>query len=238
MNQPTQSDGAQGAQSMGLQPVVLEGRYVRLEPLAPVHAMALAGLVQEELLWHNPYTFIPAPANINLFISSARDALEEGRELAFAIVDIASGTVVGSSRFRDIDLRHRRVEIGLTFIAPPWQRTYVNAESKYLMLRYAFEVWHCQRVQFMTDALNQRSCASLRRLGAKEEGLLRRHLVMPGGRTRDSVIFSVIDSEWPAMRASLEARMLAAWNVTHDATSGIASIADTASDAGDPARLA
>lgn len=194
-----------------LQPVMLEGRHVHLEPLAARHEAGLAQVVEAGGLWLHPHTFIPRPADVAAFIEAAQHALEEGRELAFAIVDRASGTVVGSSRFRDIRPHHRTVEIGLTFIAVAWQGSYANTESRYLMLRYAFEAWQCRRVQFMADRLNTRSRESLRRLGAREEGTLRRHLVMPDGRSRDTVVYSVIDEEWPAIRRALEDGLLGRW---------------------------
>lgn len=127
--------------------------------------------------------------------------------MPFAIVELASGTVVGSTRYGNIDRANRRVEIGWTWIGRPWQRTAVNTESKYLLLRHAFETLGCIRVEFKTDALNERSRQALLRIGAKEEGIFRSHVVTSTGRIRDSVYFSIIDREWPAVKTRLEAML-------------------------------
>jgi RimJ/RimL family protein N-acetyltransferase len=116
----------------------------------------------------------------------------------------SSGQIVGSTRFMNIDCANRRVEIGSTWIVPRWQRTAINTEAKYLMIRHAFEVWKCVRVELKTDALNQKSRAAILRIGAKEEGTLRQHIVTHTGRLRDSVYFSILDKEWPEVKARLE----------------------------------
>jgi RimJ/RimL family protein N-acetyltransferase len=130
-------------------------------------------------------------------------------ERAFATVDLVSGAIVGSTRFMAINRDHRRVEIGSTFIAQRWQRSYVNTEAKYLMLRHAFEEWGCNRVEFITDVLHTKSRQAILRLGAKEEGTLRSHMIMRDGRIRDSALYSVIQSEWPRVKAGLEAKIAA-----------------------------
>jgi len=130
-----------------------------------------------------------------------------GSDLPLVTVERASGTVVGSTRFMNIDAVNRRVEIGGTWIAPAWQRTALNTEAKYLMLRHAFETWQCVRVEFKTDALNTQSRKAILRIGAKEEGTLRRHLLTWSGRYRDTVYFSILDDEWPAVKANLERMM-------------------------------
>ena len=124
--------------------------------------------------------------------------------MVFATIERNSGQVIGSTRFMNIDRINRRVEIGSTWIAPAWQRTAVNTEAKYLMLRHAFEVWRRIRVELKTDALNQRSRNAILRIGAKEEGTLRRHLLTWSGRVRDTVYFSILDTEWPEVKAMLE----------------------------------
>jgi len=129
---------------------------------------------------------------------------ERGQSIVFATVEHSSGRVIGSTRFMNIDRTNRRVEIGSTWIARAWHRTAVNTEAKYLMLRHAFEIWQCMRVELKTDALNQRSRNAILRLGAKEEGTLRRHLVTSTGRVRDTVYFSILDNEWPIVKARLE----------------------------------
>jgi len=130
-----------------------------------------------------------------------------GSDLPLVTVERASGTVVGSTRFMNIDALNRRVEIGGTWIAPAWQRTGLNTEAKYLMLRHAFETWQCVRIEFKTDALNTQSRNAILRIGAKEEGTLRRHLLTWSGRYRDTVYFSILDDEWPAVKANLERMM-------------------------------
>ena len=127
--------------------------------------------------------------------------------MPFATVERNSKKIVGSTRFMNIDAMNRHVEIGSTWIAPPWQRTAVNTEAKYLMLRHAFETWKCMRVEFKTDLMNERSRRAILRLGAKEEGTFRKHMVTWSGRIRDSVYFSIIDTEWPEVKARLEAKL-------------------------------
>jgi RimJ/RimL family protein N-acetyltransferase len=138
-------------------------------------------------------------------INKAFDEQQRGESVVFATVEKSSGRVVGSTRFMNIDRVNRRVEIGWTWIAPPWQRSAVNTEAKYLMLRHAYEVWGCIRVELKTDALNQRSRNAILRIGAKEEGTLRRHVVTWTGRVRDSVYFSILDHEWPDVKERLNA---------------------------------
>ena len=134
---------------------------------------------------------------------------ERGESVAFATVERGSGQVIGSTRFMNIDRANRRVEIGSTWIMPAWQRTAVNTEAKFLMLRHAFEVWNCFRVELKTDALNQKSRNAILRIGAKEEGTLRRHVITWTGRVRDSVYFSILDSEWPSVKTTLEQKLIA-----------------------------
>jgi RimJ/RimL family protein N-acetyltransferase len=141
------------------------------------------------------------------YVRGALAEQEAGQALPFATIDKASGRVVGSTRFAAIEPQHRRVEIGWTWVAPRWQRTPVNTEAKYLMLRHAFEQWGCVRVEFKTDVLNTRSRQALLRIGAKEEGTLRSHMITATGRIRDTVYFSVLASEWPAVRAALNAKL-------------------------------
>ena len=130
---------------------------------------------------------------------------ERGESIVFATVERKSGRTIGSTRFMNVDRMNRRVEIGSTWIAPAWQRTGVNTEAKYLMLRHAFEVWNCMRVELKTDALNQTSRNAILRIGAKEEGTLRHHPIAWSGRVRDTVYFSILDNEWPEVKAKLEA---------------------------------
>src|ERR1700680_3992162 len=148
-------------------------------------------------------------ADFQLLVEKAFAEQERGESVVFATIERSSEKVIGSTRFMNIDRINRRVEIGSTWIAPAWQRTAVNTEAKYLMLRHAFEVWKCFRVELKTDAQNQRSRNAILRIGAKEEGTLRRHVITWTGRVRDSVYFSILDNEWPEVRQRLEKKLTA-----------------------------
>src|SRR5258708_7632647 len=139
-------------------------------------------------------------------VEKALQEQERGESVVFATVERSSGRVIGSTRYMNIDRANRRVEIGSTWIAPAWQRTAVNTEAKFLMLRHAFETWGCMRVELKTDALNLKSRNAILRLGAKEEGTLRKHLVTSTGRIRDTVYFSILDTEWPQVKTNLLAK--------------------------------
>ncbi|HUE53326.1 MAG TPA: GNAT family protein [Terriglobales bacterium] len=190
-------------------PLTLEGSVVRLEPIRPNHAQLFWEAAKDAL--DDIFRWIPysmkTPADFESLVDKAFEEQERGESIVFATVERSSGRVVGSTRFMNIDRANRRVEIGSTWIAPAWQRTAVNTEAKYLMLRHAFEVWQCVRVELKTDALNQKSRNAILRLGAKEEGTLRKHLVTWTGRIRDSVYFSILDTEWPEVKARLEAKL-------------------------------
>jgi RimJ/RimL family protein N-acetyltransferase len=192
---------------MNIEPLLLEGRHVRLEPLAPSHHAGLSavGLAPEIWQW---YTHpVRTPDEMANWISTALREQAAGVSLPFATVERASGTVVGSTRYLNIDRSNRRVEIGSTWIAPPWQRTAINTEAKYLMLRHAFETLGCVRVELKTDSLNDRSRRAILRLGAQEEGTLRSHMICHDGRLRHTVYYSILDSEWPMVKAGLEAKL-------------------------------
>jgi N-acetyltransferase len=189
---------------MAWSPVVLEGKVVRLEPLALHHLDALCAVGLEPSLWALTTSRIVSRGDMQHYVEAALGEQAVGSALPFATVERATNTVVGSTRYGNIVPQHRRAEIGWTWIAPRWQRTAVNTEAKYLMLRHAFDVMACRRVELKTSALNARSRAAMLRIGATEEGTLRRHMVQPDGSARDSVYFSVIDEEWPAVRERLE----------------------------------
>lgn len=190
-------------------PLTLEGRAVRLEPIRRDHATAFWEVAKSDL--EDIFRWIPysmkTREDFERLIDKAFSEQERGESVVFATVERSSGRVVGSTRFMNIDRGNRRVEIGSTWIAPAWQRTAVNTEAKFLMLRQAFEVWDCFRVELKTDALNQKSRNAILRIGAQEEGTLRRHVLTWTGRVRDSVYFSILDSEWPEVKKGLEARM-------------------------------
>ena len=193
------------------EPITLEGRVVRLEPLRTEHAPLLWDAAKDAL--DDLFRWIPyRMRTLEDFQTGIDRILAEqarGQSVAFTTLEKSSGRVIGSTRFMNMDLANRRVEIGSTWIAPPWQRTAVNTEAKYLMLRHAFEQWGCFRVELKTDSFNQKSRAAILRLGAKEEGTLRQHMVTWDGRRRDSVYFSILDSEWPEVKARLEEKLRA-----------------------------
>lgn len=181
---------------------------VRLEPLARHHASGLAKAICDGELWKIPVTIVPHPEDLGAFFEAAESAFLDQGELAFAIVDKANDSIAGSTRFRCIELAHKRVEIGFTFLGKTWQNTYVNTEAKYLMLKHAFEHWQFHRVELLTDVLNTKSRNAIVRIGAKEEGIVRSHMIMRDGRIRDSVLFSIICSEWMTVKQTLEQKML------------------------------
>ncbi len=192
---------------MNVEPVTLAGRYVRLEPLVVAHVEGLAAVGLEPDLWRWTVARVGTLDEMRAYVEAALDEQRRGIALPFATVEQSSGRVVGSTRFLCLERAHRRVEIGWTWIAPAWQRTPINTEAKLLMLGHAFESWHCLRVELKTDALNNKSRRAILRLGAREEGTLRNHMLAYGGRVRDTVYFSVIDSEWLAVKAALEAHL-------------------------------
>ena len=193
--------------TIAIESITLEGKYVRLEPLSIMHHAALSEVALDEELWRWMPAQVRTPDEMRRFIEQALKLRAEGTTLAFAIIYKPTNSVAGSSRFLSIDTHNRHVEIGATFVGKQWQRTPVNTEVKYLMLRHAFETWHCLRVEFKTDALNEKSRAALTRIGAKEEGIFRNHILCADGRVRNSVYFSITDREWPAIKADLEAKL-------------------------------
>jgi RimJ/RimL family protein N-acetyltransferase len=189
-------------------PITLQGSVVRLEPIRREHAGVFWEIAKDHL--DDIFQWIPyrmqTQENFQRLVEKAFDEQERGESVVFATVERGSGRVIGSTRFMNIDRINRRMEIGSTWIVPEWQRTAVNTEAKYLMLRHAFEEWKCIRVELKTDALNQRSRNAILRIGAKEEGTLRKHLITWTGRVRDSVYFSILDTEWPELKVRLEQR--------------------------------
>jgi RimJ/RimL family protein N-acetyltransferase len=190
---------------MRVAPVTLEGRVIRLEPLSLGHLDGLAAVCIDPGIWRWMSITVETRDDMRRYVGAALIARDEGRELPFATVERSTGRVVGSTRYLNIEPAHRRLEIGWTWIAPAWQRSAVNSEAKLLQLRHAFEVLGARRVEFKTDSLNAPSRRALARIGAVEEGTLRNHMLMPGGRMRHSVYFSVTDAERPAVRSRLEA---------------------------------
>jgi RimJ/RimL family protein N-acetyltransferase len=194
---------------MTLAPVALLGEHVRLVPLTMDHLDALAVVGLDPQLWELTGSSVRHRADLARWVASALADQAAGTALPFVTTLAGDGTVVGATRYGNWAAGHRRVEIGWTWVARPWQRTVVNTEAKWLMLRHAFEVLDCQRVELKTDLLNVRSQQAMLRLGATREGVLRRHMVTESGRIRDTVYFSVIAEEWPAVETALRARLLA-----------------------------
>lgn len=194
---------------MNIEPVTLEHEAVRLEPIRREQWAELWQVAKNSL--DDIFRWIPYPLrseeDFQNWMDTAIAQQERGESLVFATGDRSSGRLVGSTRFMNIDRENRHVEIGSTWIAPQWQRTAINTEAKYLMLRHAFEQWGCIRVELKTDALNQKSRNAILRIGAKEEGTLRRQLITWTGRVRDSVYFSILDDEWPEVKARLEEKL-------------------------------
>jgi N-acetyltransferase len=188
---------------METQQLILEGQRVRLAQLKPEHSGALVEAASDGELWTLRYTFVPSPTTMQAYCERALQARDQGREYPFVIIDRERERIVGSTRYMNVDLPHRKREIGYTWLAKSAQGTLVNTEVKLLLLRHAFEALQCIRVEFTTDVLNERSRAALLRIGAKQEGVARNHTIMPDGRYRDSVSFSIIESEWPAVRSAL-----------------------------------
>ncbi len=187
--------------------IVLTGKHVRLEPLSDVHIDGLRQAVSDGELWKIFVTLVPHVDDINAFVKAACELRESGDGLTFAIIDTVTNNVVGSTRFTKADAQYKRVGIGYTFIARSYQKTGINTESKFLMLQHAFEALGVNRVEIITDYLNATSRNAIQRLGAKQEGILRNHMVMPDGRVRDSVVFSIINHEWPGVRQGLEYKL-------------------------------
>jgi RimJ/RimL family protein N-acetyltransferase len=190
--------------SISLEPIVLEGDFVRLEPMTLEHHSGLSEVGLDPEIWRLTTVMIRTPEEMRSYMESALSLQREGTTLPFATIERSSGRIVGSTRFGNYDPANRRIEIGWTWIAKPWQRTAINTEAKYLMLSHAFEKLRCVRVELKTDVLNAPSRGAMLRIGAKEEGILRKHTLMWTGRYRDSIYYSILDDEWPEVKLRLE----------------------------------
>ncbi|MCA8272486.1 GNAT family N-acetyltransferase [Burkholderia sp. AU30280] len=193
--------------SASLEQPILTGERVELRPLASSDRQALLDAAADGQLWNLKVTVVPGPETIDAYLDTALQGRAAGTVMPFTIVDRASGRVIGSTRFWKIDRQNRKLEIGHTWLSASAQRTRANTEAKWLLLGYAFDVLQCVRVQFTTDELNEKSRAAILRLGAKQEGIVRHERIMPDGRKRNSVRFSIIDDEWPEVRARLLAKL-------------------------------
>lgn len=185
----------------------LEGSHVRLEPLSREHLPGLCESCLDPELWRWTSTAARTPEEMERYVETALAWQREGHALPFATLERSTGRIVGTTRFGNYAPEHRRVEIGWTTVARPWQRSAINTEAKLLMLRFAFAELGVDRVEFKTDALNATSRAAIARLGAREEGTLRSHMVTWTGRVRDTVYYSVLRAEWPEVEARLVSRL-------------------------------
>lgn len=188
-------------------PVTLKGRYAAPEPLGIEHVPGLKEAVKDGELWKLWFTTIPAPEEMSAFVEHLLSECAQGKSMAFAVRDMRSGKLVGSTRYLNIDGPNRRLEIGGTWYAAHVQRTAINTECKLLLLTHAFETLNCIAVEFRTDWFNQRSQAAIERLGAKREGVLRNHRIMPDGRIRDTVCYSIIGNEWLGVKMNLQHKL-------------------------------
>ncbi len=189
---------------MEIKPVTLEGKHIRLEPVRLDHVAALWRVSAYEEIWRYLPYIMQSEDDMRTFIEAELRKQQSGIGFRFATIAKTSAQPVGSTSYLNIDRQHRHLEIGGTWITPSWQRSAVNTEAKYLQLSHAFETLGCIRVEFKTDSLNVNSQQALARIGAVEEGTFRNHRIMPDGRLRHSVYFSIIDSEWPSVKAHLE----------------------------------
>ena len=186
-----------------VEPVTLTGTHATLEPLAREHEQAIRDAAADGELWKLWYTSVPAPDKTSAWLDVALDMRERLGAMPFVVRDKLRGDIVGSTRYFNVDPPNRRLEIGHTWYATRAQRTAINTESKLLLLTHAFEMLQCVAVEFRTHWFNHRSREAILRLGAKQDGVLRNHQVLPDGSKRDTVVFSIIDGEWPAVKANL-----------------------------------
>ena len=198
---------ARSAENIDVMESTLEGNRILLRPLQYTDADALVEAAGDGELWNLTVTVVPSPTTVDSYLKRALDGRDAGTVLPFVIVLKATGKVIGSTRFWKVDRLNRKLEIGSSWIGASWQKTFVNTEAKYLMLRHAFDVLGCVRVQFTTDENNHTSRNAILRLGAQQEGIVRHERIMPDGRKRNSVRFSIIDDEWPRVQQHLEKKL-------------------------------
>ena len=193
---------------MEVKPVTLTGKYARLEPMTEAHIPGLAeiGICQD--FWHFMlYGDMNTETDMRNWVLDIMNRGQKGTDLPFVAIDLASGRVAGATRYLNIMPKDRGLEIGGTWYGTDFQRTAINTECKFLLMTHAFETLHAIRVQLKTDSRNERSQKAIERIGAKKEGVLRNHMILPDGYIRDSVFYSVLDTEWPDVKKNLEAMM-------------------------------
>lgn len=191
-----------------LEPVALEGDFVRLEPMTLEHHAGLSAVGLDPDIWRYTLVVVQTPEEMRGYMEDALKLQRAGTTLPFVTIERSSGRIVGSTRFGNYDAGNRRIEIGWTWVAQPWQRTAINTEAKYLMLSHAFEKLGCVRVELKTDVLNTPSRKAMLRIGAKEEGILRKHSLVWNGRYRDSIYYSILDDEWPGVKQELKKMLI------------------------------
>lgn len=193
---------------MDIHPIILTGRVVRLEPLSEAHVPDLAAIGLDQRIWqHMLYGSIQTEDQMRAWVQDMLNRQARGTDLPFAVIYLPTGRAIGGTRYLEIHREHRGLEIGGTWYGLDYQGTAVNPECKYLLLGHAFETLGCVRVQFKTDVLNEHSQRAIERLGAVKEGVLRDHLITPGGRIRSSIFYSILAAEWPSVKAQLEGRL-------------------------------
>jgi RimJ/RimL family protein N-acetyltransferase len=186
-----------------IEPITLEGKYIILRPPSFEDIDGLTNAARDGEIWNNSFTQFPNANEISIYIEEMLDLSSKGIILPFVTIDKASNTVVGTTRYLNIDYENNRLEIGHTWIAKSWRKTYVNTEAKFLMLQYAFEKLGCIAVEIRTDVLNTVSRQAIQRLGAKQDGILRHHKIMRDGRIRDTVCYSILKLEWKQVKENL-----------------------------------
>ncbi|MBC3812036.1 GNAT family N-acetyltransferase [Undibacterium sp. FT79W] len=189
---------------MECQPLHLQGTSVSLEPLEQAHIADIRNAAADGELWKLFFTSVPAPEQTQQWLDTALAMQSQQKAIPFVVREKSGGKIVGSTRFCNIDHQHQRLEIGYTWYSQSVQRSAINTECKLLLLTHAFEVLNCIAVEFRTDWFNRRSQAAIERLGAKRDGVLRNHMILPDGRIRDTVVYSILQNEWPGLKKNLQ----------------------------------
>lgn len=190
-----------------IEPILLEGKYIILRPPSVDDIKGLSIAAKDGEIWNSPFSQFPHPNEMQKYIQEMLDLSSKGLILPFITIDKDSMKILGTTRYLNIDYENHRLEIGHTWIAKSWRKTYVNTEAKFLMLQYAFEKLACIAVEIRTDVLNTVSRQAIQRLGAKQDGILRHHKIMRDGRIRDTVCYSIIKSEWKQVKENLKEKL-------------------------------
>lgn len=185
----------------------LTGKFAALMPLQREHLSGLAAAANDGKLWELFFTSVPAPETMTNWFDKAMEQKDKGLAIPFTVFDQSRQNILGSTRYCNIDIANKRLEIGYTWYAQSYQRSPINTECKLLLLTHAFEVLDCNAVEFRTDWFNQRSQKAIERLGAKRDGVLRSHMILPDGRVRDTVVYSILKHEWPGVKANLQFKL-------------------------------